>query len=347
MLPESCVAVILAGGIGERFWPLSTPARPKQLLKLNDPDKSLLQEAVERIETLVGSDNVFLATGEVVARAVSASELVPSSHILVEPEARNTLGALAWAASQLRTRGYSDSTVMAVLTADHAISPTERFRDTVTRALALAESTDGLVTIGIPPTRSETGYGYIQRGEAVEGGFKVRRFAEKPSLEVAQSFVESGEYVWNSGMFFWRLGAFLRELREHQPEVAALVDVLDQDPDSFLKIPSHPIDRALMERSKHIFVVDADFEWDDVGSWDALARTFPADETGNVKVGPVSPLHSSSCIAYSEGIPIGLIGVEDLIVVATPEGVLVCHRDQAQRVREMLATMKETTPRSL
>lgn len=341
MLPESCVAVILAGGAGERFWPLSTPSRPKQLLHLADPDRSLLQEAVDRIQPLVGPQNVFLATGKTVAAAVSPTGIVAETQILIEPEARNTLGALAWTVAELRKRGYGENTVMAVLTADHAISPPEAFQECVANALALAASTDGLVTIGIPPTRPETGYGYIQRSDAVEGGFRVKRFAEKPNHEVAQAFVDSGEYLWNSGMFFWRIGAFMREMRAHQPEVAALVDVLDVEPSRFSELPSHPIDKALMERSNQIYVVDATFAWDDVGSWDSLARTHAADADQNVTVGSVSALDSSGCIAFTEGIPVGLIGVEHLIVVATPNGVLVCHRDQAQRVRELLAKMKQ------
>jgi mannose-1-phosphate guanylyltransferase len=340
MLPQSCVAVILAGGIGERFWPLSTPQRPKQLLNLSDPNRSLLQEAIDRIEPLLGRENVFLATGATVAQAVDDSKLMDRDHLLVEPEARNTLGALSWAISGLRKLGYGDSTVMAVLTADHAIAPEAAFRETVAEALSLAASTDGLVTIGIPPSRAETGYGYIQRGEAVEGGFRVRRFAEKPSAEVAQAFVDSGEYVWNSGMFFWRIGAFARELREHQPEVAALVDTLQTNPARFSEIPSHPIDKALMERSNQIYVVDAKFGWDDVGSWDSLGRTHPTDKDGNVLVGPAAGVDSEGNLVFADGIPVGMIGVSDLIVVATAGGVLVCHRSEAQRVRELVAKMR-------
>jgi mannose-1-phosphate guanylyltransferase len=327
----SRVAVILAGGSGERFWPLSTSSRPKQLLKLANPDRTLLQEALDRAEPIFGREHTYVVTGKQIAEAIREDHGVDDEHLFVEPEAKNTLGALCWAAAQLRTRGYGEADTMAVLTADHAIGV--GFEATAHIALDLAEQSEGLVTIGIEPTRPETGYGYIHRGE----GFQVRGFTEKPSIETAQRYVNSGEYLWNSGMFFWTLGAFLRELRLHAPEAAAVVDRL---PDSFAELPSAPIDRALMEKSSRIFVVPGSFAWDDIGSWDSLARTNRADERGNVLIGASAEIGAANCIVYSEGIPVGLVGVEDLVVVATSNGVLVCHKSQAQRVKEIAARLR-------
>lgn len=331
------VAVILAGGSGERFWPLSTPERPKQLLKLASETQTLLEEAIERAEPLVSRECIFVATGAGVGAAIIESGLLPPDRVLIEPMAKNTLGALCWAAYELRSRGFSDETTMAVLTADHAIGSPEVFRGAVLSAMQLAEETEGLVTIGIQPSRPETGYGYIQVGSPAGPGFQVRRFAEKPDLADAEAYLKSGDYLWNSGMFFWRIGAFLSELRRHVPEAASILDRL---PASFAEMASAPVDKALMEHSDKIYVFPGKFPWDDVGAWDSLSRTHDADESGNVMVGGAMHIESSGSIVFSDGIPVGVIGVEDLIVVATANGVLVCHRSQAQRVKEIVAKLK-------
>jgi mannose-1-phosphate guanylyltransferase len=331
----SRVAVILAGGSGERFWPLSTSARPKQLLKLGGSDRTLLQEALDRAEPIFGAERVFVSTSQTIAEAIRSSHVLDDGHILAEPSAKNTLGAICWAVSQLQRLGYGDSDTVAVLTSDHAIGA--GFEATVGRALDLAEETNGLVTIGIEPTRAETGYGYIHLGD----GYDVRGFAEKPDLETAAEYVESGEYLWNSGMFFWTIGAFRRELAEHAPEASAVLERLAREPEAFSELPSLPIDRALMEKSRKISVVPASFDWDDVGSWDGLARTNASDSDGNVLIGDVTSLDAAGVIVYSDDIPVGIIGVEDIVVVATASGVLVCHRSEAQRVREIVALLKK------
>lgn len=331
------VAVILAGGSGERFWPLSTPDRPKQLLKLSGSERTLLEEALDRAEPIFGRDHVYIVTGPRIGPAIAGAGLIAADHVLIEPEPKNTLGALVWAAHQLQVRGYPDLCAMAVLTADHAIG--DGFRETVEDALALAVETGGLVTIGVRPTRPETGYGYIEMGAARAPGFEVRRFAEKPSIDVATEYVASGNFLWNSGMFFWTISSFLSELRKHVPHAAAVLEELPGDLSAFSRLPRAAIDKELMERSDHIFVVPARFPWDDVGSWDSLERTSAPDERGNVLVGNAVALDSSDCIVYSDGIPLGVLGVSDLIVVATPNGVLVCHKSEAQRVKEVMAAL--------
>jgi mannose-1-phosphate guanylyltransferase len=334
------VAVILAGGSGERFWPLSTPDRPKQLLKLADASRTLLEEAVDRAEPLFTRDHIYVVTGDRIGPAIVNSGLLNPGHVLIEPVAKNTLGALCWAVSQLRLKGYSDDTTMAVLTADHAIGNPEKFRETVTAAMQLAESAEGLVTIGVSPTRPETGYGYIQQGEPAAPGFRVHRFAEKPDEATAQAYVDSGEYLWNSGMFFWKVGAFTRELERHAPDALAVLDLLQDDPSAFHNLQSIAVDRAVMERSDRIYVIPAGFPWDDVGAWDSLQRTNAADANGNVIIGDGVEIDSSGTTVFAEGITVGVVGVKDLIVVATPNGMLVCHRTQAQRVRELVAKLK-------
>lgn len=332
------VAVILAGGSGERFWPLSTPERPKQLLCLADGTRTLLEEARDRAAALFTLAQTYVVTGNRIGPAIEKSGLIEPGHVLIEPAAKNTLGALCWAVAQLKAKGYPDETTIAVLTADHAIGDEELFAKTVRSAMKLARETAGLVTIGIHPTRPETGYGYIHRDEAVGSGYRVRRFTEKPPQATAEEYVSSGEYLWNSGMFFWTIGAFLKELRSHVPE-ADVVDELAHNPGAFARLPSIAIDKALMEHSQNIYVVPAAFPWDDVGSWDSLARNFPPDENGNILVGGAVEVDSHECIVFSDRLPLGVLGVRDLIVVATPSGVLVCHKSEAQRVREVLTRL--------
>lgn len=342
MLTGSNVAVILAGGVGERFWPLSTASRPKQLLNLTNPTRTLLSEAVHRAEPLFGRSRMFIATGPRIGAALAHSGLLDPEHTFIEPAPKNTLGAICWAAAQLRTRGFRDDTVMAVLTADHAIGNEEVFRDALAEAVGLARSTNGLVTIGIPPTRPETGYGYIRTGDKVEGGFRIGAFVEKPNLDLAASYLAAGGYLWNSGMFFWTLGAFRSELEAHVPEAARIMASLPDDARAFERMPAAPIDRALMERSSIGYVVEGKFPWDDVGAWDALARIRNANDEGNVEEGEIASIDTTGCIFYSDGPPIGAISVSDLIVVATASGVLVCRKDQAQRVRELLPLLHQS-----
>jgi len=338
MSEPSRAAVILAGGSGERFWPLSTPDRPKQLLALSGSEKTLLEEAIERAEPVFGRAHIFIATGPRIGQAIKESGLIEPDQVLVEPEAKNTLGAIVWAVSELKKRGFGPDTEMAVLTADHAIG--HGFDRTVEDALSLARFTKGLVTIGIRPDRAETGYGYIHVGEHYGDGYRVKRFAEKPSQELAERFVESGEFFWNSGMFFWTIGTFLSELEAHVPEAAAVLAELAENPARFSALHRAPVDKALMEKSEKIYVVPAQFAWDDVGAWDSLERTNEPNDEGNVLIGPVVEVDSTGCIVYSEGTAIGVLGVTDLVVVATPVGVLVCHKSESQRVKEILAKLE-------
>lgn len=341
------VAVIMAGGSGERFWPVSTRSRPKQFLNLTDPGRTLLREAVDRAADLVGDGNTYIATGRHLAeRSAQDCPRLPGANILAEPAKRNTTGCLVWVAANMIARDPEGwpTTSMAVLTADHRIAPETRFHETVSAALDTAERTGGLVTIGIRPDRPETGYGYIELGEPDGGAFRAKSFREKPDLETAEHYLTSGGYLWNSGMFFWTLAAFVSELERARPEIAAAVRAIagklksgDEGGavEDFEKLESISIDYALMERASAVYVVEASFEWDDLGAWDSLKRSFAPDDSGNTTLGQVRSLDSGDNVVYVDGTDqeVCLLGVEGLVVVVTPGSILVCPSDRAQEVK--------------
>jgi mannose-1-phosphate guanylyltransferase len=345
----------MAGGSGERFWPLSRPDRPKQLLRLTDPDQTMLEEAVNRITPLVG-DGAYVSTSASLMTVIREAGVVPSEHVLAEPARRNTLGALVWVAASLIARGITEAT-LAILTADHKIATPEAFRATVSAAMDVAESTGGLVTLGITPDRPETGYGYIEfdRTQTVNASdgrhaFRSRRFLEKPSLETAEEFLASGNYLWNAGMFFYTLAGFSKALKLANPEAAQILDeiviALKQDDHhsavhAFERLPNLSIDFALMEKSEDVFVIPADFPWDDVGAWDALERSLDVDALGNVVQGRVVAIDSTGCVIFNDDDEkvVGVVGLADLIVVTTRNAVLVCPKSQAQRVKQIVQNL--------
>ncbi len=354
------IAIIMAGGAGERFWPLSRAARPKQLLRLGSRDATLLEEAVARIRPLVHENAIFIATSRSLAGPVSAAGCVPAGNVLAEPNKRNTLGCLCWVAANELARGRTDA-VHAVLTADHKIGDPDAFRSCVAAALRTATETGGLVTLGIRPTRPETGYGYIETDPAATldtGALRVKRFCEKPDAATASRFLEHGGFLWNSGMFFWTLQGFLRELESTQPEAhrttLAMAERLrggDMAGAETLydSLPSISIDFALMERAKDVWVHEAGFAWDDLGAWDALARGLGADAAGNTLVGDVVQIDCANSTLVNEhpGLVLAALGIEGIAVVATPDAVLVIPAAQAQRVREIVDQLKRDRPELL
>ena len=348
------VAVIMAGGSGERFWPLSRKLRPKQLLRLTDPNKTMLQEAVDRIAPLVGLENVYIATATHLEEPIRAAKIVPDQNVIAEPDKRNTLGCLCWVAATFQARGLTDISV-AILTADHTIENPDLFRSTVDQALSLSEKTDGLVTMGITPTRPEIGYGYIESGASVSDSVKtVTRYREKPNLETAKEFVTSGNFYWNSGMFFWTQSAFFKELSDTQPDAVELIHGMalafqaenrTEAVEKFRSIPNISIDYALMEKASQVYVVKAEFPWDDVGSFDSLFRTMPVDENGNVLIGEITSTDCSGCIFYndsSKGV-LTAVGLKNMIIVQTDDVVLAAPSTDAQRVKELVALMKDSS----
>lgn len=359
------IAVIMAGGSGERFWPLSRRTRPKQLLKLADPHLNLLEQSVARIEKLIPREAIYIATARHLRDAICSERIgVPNRNILAEPCKRNTAGCLAYAAAHLSARFENPAhSTMAILTADHLIRDERGFRNAVEAALATAEREEALVVIGIPPTRPETGYGYIETQEGAApvwtspDGAEVLAaagFREKPDRETALQFVQSGRFFWNSGMFFWRLNVFLNELEQASPRhadmVARMTDALragqNEEADRvFESIEDVSIDYALMEKARHVRVVRAGFGWDDIGAWDALDRTYEPDENGNVAVGQPVVVESRDCIIYNDPGParmaVAVAGVEGLAVIVCADGVLVIPKDRAQDVRKVVAELKK------
>lgn len=359
------VAVIMAGGAGERFWPLSRQDRPKQLLALNRPGKSMLSEAVERCAALVGVEHVYIITGKHLVDPICEAEpLFPPENVLAEPDKRNTAGALAYTASWLLAR-YPEAgpggISMAVTTADHRIGDEMLLLAAMKTAMKAAEQMDALVTCGVRPARPETGFGYIERANEApvlegEGGASVYRaaaFHEKPDAKHASQFLVSGRHLWNSGMFFWKISSFLAELRKVQPGLAETVGAMAQaisvnnmeEADRlFGTIPSISIDYALMEKSGNVLVVQGDFPWADVGAWNAVAAPGDGDAAGNYAVGNPVLIDCRNCTVYNEPgedqMAVAVVGMSDAIVVAAKDALLVLPRERAQDVRAVVEELK-------
>lgn len=355
----------MAGGSGQRFWPLSRQHRPKQILNLAGPDTSMLKQAVDRVLPLAGRDHVYIITGKALQRPIQQADLgLPNGNTIAEPCKRNTAGCLIYAAATILARHDlpPERIAMAVLPADQQIGKLAAFHAAFNTALQTAEAGEALVTIGIRPSRPETGYGYIElakppaeRDSANPGCTPQPAigFTEKPAPETAAAFLSSGRFLWNSGMFFWRLDTFLDELNSTGPELARILDQLaeairrgdaQRANDVFAELPNISIDYALMERARNVAVVPAAFSWDDVGAWDALDRTYPRDAHGNVAVGAPLLIDSENCIVYNEPGPehtaVAVVGMRDVVVVATEDGVLVVPKAKAQDVRDVVEQLQ-------
>lgn len=342
------VAVIMAGGAGERFWPVSYGGRPKQLLRLIS-DKTMIEESVARIESLIPPEDIFVVIGEeMLPLAQRELNHYTNLNLIVEPMRRNTTACLALA--HARIKAHLGEHTMAVLTADHLIQPPARFCDQVELALETAEREDRLVLMGKRPTRPETGFGYME----VDGTFAdgpggrtmhVKRFKEKPDVRTAMNYVTSGNYLWNCGMFFWRSETFDAALRKHSPKIGAHLDELGTARGEnlariFAALPSLPIDIAIMEKLDDLLVVEADFLWDDIGTWTALERLHGHDPRGNVVLGNALLEDCSNCICYVDGAAPGtnpelaMIGLKNVIVSVSQNRILVSTKDHAQDVKK-------------
>lgn len=355
-----CIGIIMAGGSGERFWPLSRRLHPKQFLNLSDPDRSMLEEAVDRLRPLCGDDGVVVATTPWLVEP-TRELLGPSVTLFAEPSKRNTSGCLVWAAAQLLSQGVDpESTSWAVVAADHRITPTEGFVRTVEKALEWAEKEQLLVTIGIRPNRAETGYGYIEISNECAGpltGHRVQSFHEKPDRDRAESYVASRRFLWNSGMFFWTFSGFLDALQRHALDLFEAITTIaaalkEGDPAHaeriFEQIRNVSIDYALMEKASKVGVIEADFAWDDLGSWDALPRSRGTDEAGNMQVGESILVESSLNVVWNDRSEstLCLLGVEGLAVVQTEDCTLICPLDRAQEIRKLVEAVAKSRPQS-
>lgn len=335
--------VILAGGIGSRFWPLSTPSRPKQLLPLVDDDP-LLVNTLERLEPIIpAAQTLILTTAALRDVVAAAAPRIPRENIIAEPRPVGTAGALAWAAQEIERRSGIDA-VMICLHADWAIGDDNAFRESLLAAERVAMTEGALVTVGIVPTRADTGFGYIQPGDRTESGaLAVRRFVEKPTRERAEWMLHEG-YLWNSGIFVWRVGDFLAEIRAVTPEVSAALATQRDGQSStryFEAVTPISVDVGVLERSGRVRVLPGNFGWDDVGTWSALRRVKAEDESGNVTAGRVHAIESAGNVVHAENGAVVLYGVNDLVVVTKAGVTLVTTSERSADLKALLDALPE------
>ncbi len=347
-------AVIMAGGKGERFWPKSRTSLPKQFLSLTADKETMIQKTVARLKGISEPDDIFIVTNKMYADLVSEQlPDIPKENVLLEPCGRNTAPCIALAAAVIEKK-YGEETIMLVLPSDHLIRYEEMYADTLRQAIAVAQSGQRLVTIGITPTYPETGYGYIQFERdttlGMRGVYQVSRFVEKPDIDTAKSYLASRKYLWNSGMFVWRTDTILSNMKEFMPEVFAGVseiaaafgtDGFDKAlEEGYEKLPSESVDFGIMEKAEEIYTIPGSFGWDDVGNWLAVERINSTNELGNYVEGDVVTIgteHSTICGGKRL---IAAVGVENLIVVDTDDAILICAKDHTQDVKKVIENLK-------
>jgi mannose-1-phosphate guanylyltransferase len=347
-------AVIMAGGSGTRFWPASRHHLPKQLLTLAT-ETPLLRMTFERLGDLVPVDRVWVVTTAETAEATrKILPELPPENTLSEPMGRNTAACAGLAACA--TQKADPEAVCIVLPADHVIGEEARFRAAMAAGAEFVSREGGLLTFGVRPTRPETGYGYLELGpeHTLEGEWSIhrlRRFVEKPDVDHARTYLESGGHLWNAGIFAWRATTLLEEIRRQIPDLANGLDRIGEalgtdESDAVLSqvypsLPSTSLDFGIMEGAERLWTVPVDFPWSDVGSWSALAETLAPDATGNTVRGRVQAIDAGGNVLVSTGPVVSVVGVDDVVVVATPDAVLVVPKDQAQRVKEVVEALHE------
>lgn len=339
--------VIMAGGGGTRFWPLSRQKKPKQLLNISG-NGLMINETIDRIVDTIGKENIFIVTHVSQAERMKAcvGDRIAEDHILIEPLSRNTAACIGYAAEVITGR-YGDG-VMCIFPSDHFIKNQEEFTKILKKAIEIASGQDKLVTIGIRPTFPSTGYGYIHFTNRTDQAFyEVDQFIEKPSLEVANEYLQLSGYAWNSGMFLWKASTILENMKRFLPKLYLSLEELKdclEDEQELMRVysgmPAISIDYGILERSDDVVVIPGDFGWSDVGSWDNLNAIYDVDEAGNIIRGEQINIETKNCICYSDNRLIATIGIEDMIVAATEDAVLVCRRDQAQKVKEVVEMLK-------
>lgn len=338
---------IMAGGSGERFWPLSRKSTPKHLLRLFS-DHTLLEETVRRVEAVIPLDHIFVLTNNVQLEAIRAEvPFLPAGQILAEPASRDTAPACALGTALVRAR--DPQAVVAFLPADHLIRDVATFARQLREAAVLGQESGAVITFGIQPTYAATGFGYLQLGAPLERPaartkfFAVDRFVEKPDQATAESYLARGNFGWNAGMFLWTSDVFLNEARAHCPELAEFIEKFPADPaeaiaytaEAFPKLPKISVDYAIMEKAARVISGRAEFDWDDVGCWTALPAHLPQDAGDNTVRGPVVIHNATGNIVIAGKRLIALSGVHDLVVVETDDAILVCHRDEAQNLKSI------------
>jgi mannose-1-phosphate guanylyltransferase len=342
--------LILAGGSGQRFWPISRDAQPKQLLKLFG-EKTMLELTLERLEGLVPMENVLILTNG--AQEATVREVLPNfpaANIVAEPEKRDTGPAIALAIGWVAAR--DPGATMIVLPADHLIQDRAAFQTVLRGAAETAEASNGLVTIGIKPTWACPSYGYVERGARAQFDsvtenvdiYEVARFREKPNVELAEHFLAQGTFTWNAGMFIWSVPAVLTELTQHAPELAEFIreasrstDFMAVMRDKFPKLPKLSIDYALMEKASRVLNIEATFDWDDVGNWLSVGKYLPQDDAGNQHNQPLSISHAGNNIVFSKTPQhIALLGVHDLIIAVAGDALLIASQEHAESIKKIV-----------
>ncbi len=332
----NCWNVVLAGGVGSRFWPLSTPERPKQLLPLVS-DAPMLRDTLDRMRPLAPMAQTLVLTNASLRAAVLAlAPDLPPENVIAEPRPAGTCAALAWAARVIADRAGSDA-VMICVHADWSIGDVPGFQETLLAAARVAVDERALVTVGVVPSRPDPGFGYIQPGAEVRTGVRhVARFVEKPDRARAAQMVDDG-FLWNSGIFAWRVGDLLAEIRTHTPEVQPALDAAGDDLTAFFAaVTPVAIDVGVLERSERVLVLAGAFGWDDVGTWAALHRVRARDAQNNAVLGPVFALQAAGNVVHAEGTQVVLYGVDDLVVVAREGLVMVTTREKAADLKTLL-----------
>jgi len=334
-------AVVLAGGVGARFWPLSTPERPKQLLPLVT-DKPLLVDAVDRLPAIVEPARTLVLTNESLVKSIRRLlPAIPRENIIAEPRPAGTAAALTWAALAIERRDDKNATMISVH-ADWFIGNDVQFREVLLEAEEVAQKTHTLVTVGIVPTRADQGFGYIQAvNPNKKGGSPVKRFVEKPDRARAETMRSEG-YLWNSGIFVWSVGDFLAQVKQHTPELAKAL-ALDRDAEAseFFASVAKPVsvDVGVLERSKNVTVIPGDFGWDDIGTWAALGRVRDKDEFGNVTIGTVHMLDCSDNVVRTDSGTVVIYGVDNLVVVVHDGLTLVTTREKAADLKRLVESL--------
>jgi len=337
------IPIILAGGKGERFWPVSRLKHPKQFLCLDGGDRSLMQSTADRLLPLASWDEIFVITAAHLADGVKAQlPEMPTENILVEPQGRDTAPAVAWATLEVAKR-YGEDAVCGFFPADHYIVDEQRYRDTLLAAADLAVSKGAIATLGITPTFPSTGYGYIEQGDSAGNfsagsvtdlpAYKVSRFAEKPNKETAEKFLASGAYSWNSGMFIFPAAVMIAELKQHAPEMTQAL--IDKGVDAYATLEKLSIDYAVMEKTDRAYVVPANFGWDDLGDWNAIERLLKGD-ADNVELCQHVGIDTKGSILYSadDDELIVTVGLEDVVIVRDGNATLIVKKDRTQEIKQ-------------
>lgn len=345
-------AVIMAGGKGERFWPKSRENHPKQFLSLTHDGETMIQKTVKRISSLVEQEDIFIVTNEFYKKIVMEQlPDIPEENILSEPYRKNTAPCIAFASSVIKSK-YDDA-IMMVLPSDHLIKDESAYTRTLCSAIATATEKNNLVTIGITPTYPETGYGYINLGEKSGDAYKVNRFVEKPNICTAKKYLSSGDYLWNSGMFIWKVSSIEERFKKYMPDVYEGANKIGnafgtKDFEKVLKTEynkfvSESIDFGIMEKASDIYIIAGNFGWDDVGNWLAVERINQTDECQNYIEGDVISENCRHITVCGGKRLIATIGLEDVIIVDTDDTVLVCSKNSTQDIKKIIEHLKDNS----